>query len=363
MNQYLKDQLYSQIDGVCMGGSLGPLYANAFLCFYEQIWLENCPVDFKPRYYKRYVDDTFLVFDHPSHVQLFLDYLNSKHPNIKFTKEMEVDSKLSFLDILVTRNENHFITSVYRKPTFTGLGMNFLSFSPKLFKINSMKTLINRAYNICSDYVSFDIELKFLYNFFTKNSYPTFLFYSTLRNFLNNKFEPKLISPTVPRDLKYLKLPYMGHLSFTIRNKLKAALRDAYPQINFQFVFTNNFNIGSFLKHKTVLPYNLCSMVVYSFTCPRCNARYVGSTTRWLSHRISEHEGVSIRTRQPLSSPSHSAIRDHAKRCKHHITHTDFTVLKRCSDQLDLIISESLFIQRMNPQLNIATTAVPLYTI
>ena len=81
---------------------------------------------------------------------------------------MEVDSKLSFLDILITRNENHVITSVYRKPTFTGLGMNFLSFSPKLFKINSMKTLINRAYNICSDYVSFYNELKFLYNFFTR---------------------------------------------------------------------------------------------------------------------------------------------------------------------------------------------------
>ena len=124
-----------------MGGSLGPLYANAFLCFYEQIWLDDCPVDFKPRYYKRYVDDTFLIFDHHSHVQLFLDYVNSKHPNIRFTMEMEIDSKLPFLDVLITRNENQFSTSVFRKLTFTGLGMNFLSFSPKLFKINSIKNI------------------------------------------------------------------------------------------------------------------------------------------------------------------------------------------------------------------------------
>ena len=35
--------LYKQIDGVAMGSHLGPTLANAFLCHYENKWLENCP--------------------------------------------------------------------------------------------------------------------------------------------------------------------------------------------------------------------------------------------------------------------------------------------------------------------------------
>lgn len=101
----------------------------------------------------------------------------------------------------------------------------------------------------------------------------------------------------------------------------------------------------------SVLPLNLCSQVVYFQLCPSCSVRYVGLTTHWLSHRICDHEGVSYKTRQPKTNPQHFAIRDHSKRCKVPVTHTDYSVLKNCKNNLDLIISESLFIQRMNPRL------------
>ena len=54
---------YTQIDGVAMGSPLGPTFANLFLVYYEQIWLEKCPLQFKPKYYRRYVDDIFLMFE------------------------------------------------------------------------------------------------------------------------------------------------------------------------------------------------------------------------------------------------------------------------------------------------------------
>ena len=50
---------YKQIDRVAMGSPLGPTLANIFLCFHEQICLGNCPVEFKPVIYRRFVDDTF----------------------------------------------------------------------------------------------------------------------------------------------------------------------------------------------------------------------------------------------------------------------------------------------------------------
>ena len=39
-------KIYKQTDGVAMGSPLGPNLANAFLCFHEQIWLNDCPEDF-----------------------------------------------------------------------------------------------------------------------------------------------------------------------------------------------------------------------------------------------------------------------------------------------------------------------------
>ena len=70
-------KLYKQLEGLGMGFPLGPTFANIFMCFMEQKWLSDCPLDFKPVYYRRYIDDTFLLFRDKSHVTHFLNYLNS----------------------------------------------------------------------------------------------------------------------------------------------------------------------------------------------------------------------------------------------------------------------------------------------
>ena len=80
-----------------------------------------------PSFYKRYVHDIFAVFDNKEDSSSFLEYLNTKHQNITFTKEFNVDGKLPFLDVLVDNN-NTFPTSVYHKPTFTGLLTNCSEF-------------------------------------------------------------------------------------------------------------------------------------------------------------------------------------------------------------------------------------------
>ena len=118
--------IFKQLDGVAMGSPLGPTMANVFMCHLEKLFLTNCPLEFKPSFYKRYMDDTFVLFRKPAHAQLFLSYINSFHSCIKFTMETEKDKKLEFLDVEVTSSGSHFMTSVYRKPTFTGLGQKYL---------------------------------------------------------------------------------------------------------------------------------------------------------------------------------------------------------------------------------------------
>ena len=323
-----------------------------YVFFFEKIWLDECPISFKPVFYRRYVDDTFLVFDDSSHIELFLNYLNSRHPNIKFTCEIEQDNKLSFLDIQIHRHLGSFETSVFRKSTFTGLGQNFLSFSPKLYKLNAVRTLITRAFNVCSNYVNFHHDITFLLDYFTTNSYPNFVFYKILRTFLNDNFVPKPLYTTVPKDVKYVKFPYLGFDSLYVRKKLQNILKHAFPQVKFHFVFSNSFTVGSLLRRKPVLPFDLNSGVVYKFTCAWCDLRYIGSSSRWIRHRILEHKGLSVRTGFPLSKPNFSSIREHSLSLDHPFTNQDFSILSFCPDRLDLLISESLFIKKMRPELN-----------
>ena len=71
-NYFLFDDIiYQQVDGVAMGFPLGPSLANAFLAHYEQISLNDCPDEFKPVYYKRYMDDIFVLFRSPHHLEKF----------------------------------------------------------------------------------------------------------------------------------------------------------------------------------------------------------------------------------------------------------------------------------------------------
>ena len=87
-NYFLFDGIvYQQVHEIAMGSPLGPSLANVFLAHYEQVWLNDYPDEFKPVYYKKYVDDIFVLFRSPYHLEKFNEYLNTKHANIKFTNE------------------------------------------------------------------------------------------------------------------------------------------------------------------------------------------------------------------------------------------------------------------------------------
>ena len=56
--------------------------------------------------YRRFVDDTFLLFQSKDHVEKFRNYLNKQYKNITFASEIEENRSLSFLDIKISRENN-----------------------------------------------------------------------------------------------------------------------------------------------------------------------------------------------------------------------------------------------------------------
>ena len=81
-----------------MGLPLGPVIAGIMM-----VELENTMV---PRlsnhlhFWRRHVDDTF-IFVKEELITFVLEQLNSYHPNLQFTYELENIGKLPFLNILV----------------------------------------------------------------------------------------------------------------------------------------------------------------------------------------------------------------------------------------------------------------------
>ena len=71
---------YKLIDGVAIGSPLGHRLANVFLVYHEKNWLEHCPLEYRPFYHRRYVDDIFILFNSQ-------EYLIYRHANISFTIE------------------------------------------------------------------------------------------------------------------------------------------------------------------------------------------------------------------------------------------------------------------------------------
>ena len=150
---------YKQFDGVVMGSPLGPTLDNSFLYYGETKWLDKCPEEFKPVFYRRYVDNVFVLFRKEEHLKLILNYLNSCHENIKLTSEKETNNKLSFLDIEIPRDKNQFVTSVYGKPTFSGVFSHLDSFIPRGYKFNLVSTLIFRCYSVYCSMELFHTEI------------------------------------------------------------------------------------------------------------------------------------------------------------------------------------------------------------
>ena len=356
------NQLYKQVEGLGMGLPLGPTFANIFMCYHEQIWLRDCPDSFRPVFYRRYVDDTFLLFEHSSHAPLFLEYLNNKHNSIRFTMETEINGKLPFLDCCVSRNTDGFDISVYRKETFSGQGISYFSFCSFKFKINSIKTLLFRGYNICSNYFTVHEEFQFLKNFFISNGFPSGLINTHIKKFLDKQYSPSIQIQDIPRNI-YLSIPYFGVQSEKLKHELNVLLSKYFTEVNFRIVLTNNFRIGSFFHYKDPLPKAMQSSLVYKFSCSQCESEYVGSTIRNLYTRVGEHAGRSARTGAVLACPSQSSIRCHTNQCSTDVSIDSFQVLDTASSVIDLRILESLYIYKLSPVLNDTNSAFPLTII
>ena len=140
--------------GTTIGTKFAPPYSILFIAELEEEILSE--IELKPYLWWRYIDDIFFLWEHGEEkLKKFIEYLNDKHPTIKFTAEWSQTS-INFLDVSVSLTDGKITTDLYVKATDSHQYLHSSSCHPYHCKKGipySQALCLNR---ICSDPVSFD---------------------------------------------------------------------------------------------------------------------------------------------------------------------------------------------------------------
>ncbi|XP_075923264.1 uncharacterized protein LOC142924610 [Petromyzon marinus] len=322
---------YKQTEGTPMGSPLSPVVANVFMEKFETDAIQTATL--RPTLWKRYVDDTFVIWPHgqPA-LDQFRDHINSIHPAIRFSMEVEKDGKLPFLDVLIKRRHDGSMShSVYRKATHTDAYLKPDSHHHPSQKNSLIKTLYHRAQCI-SDQEHITSELKHVHQALRANGYSDY----TIR---------KAITPVMKKDplvepLKTITLPYIAGVT----KKISKILNKHKIQVRFNTVHKIRDLVPSV---KDAVP-DIQYPGVYKLKC-LCGSSYIGETKRHISDRIREHKADLKHGRT-----NSSAVADHCYNSvgSHDIDFSKTEVLCKPTGYHERFVHEAIHIYKHRDNFN-----------
>ena len=214
-----------QLHGTAMGSPVSVVVAEIVMQHVEERALATCRQTIP--LWLRYVDDTLTIqLFKKTKIDDFHDHLNEQNADIQFTKEIEENGKLPFLDCLVSRDNNELRTTVYRKPTHTDRLLDESSYNPTSHKATTIRTLTRRAQLVCDTPDSLRDENRYLERVFHKNKYNA--------DFIKrNIYRPTEADATNrnPTPLTTVTIPYIKGTSETISRILRLTLESWYTNL------------------------------------------------------------------------------------------------------------------------------------
>lgn len=194
--------------------------------------------------------------------------------------EVEGGNSLPFLDVLVKRNDNKFIISVYRKPTFTGLYINWKSFVPCSTKVNVIVTLVHRTLMICSP-CTLQQELDKIHYILCNNGYPTNVVKGVMERKIDHSSRPPVFGSRLCPI--YLELRWLSGQSQTLIDRVSNSISSTLSTTKLRVSFRTCPIFPSFVKDR--LSYRSKRSVIYKFKC-QCSVAYFGRTCLRLETRL-----------------------------------------------------------------------------
>ncbi|BHF80878.1 hypothetical protein SprV_0702400600 [Sparganum proliferum] len=284
--------IYEQVKDTPMGSPISGFIAEAVLQRLESLVFQH----HKPKFWARYVDDTFVVIDRDQ-LLTFKERLNAVFPDIQFTMEEEENNQLAFLDVFVCRKDcGGLKTKVFRKATNTMQVLNFDSNHPINHKRSCVRTLYRRVETHCSEPEDKIAELQYLRRVFKANGYP--------RNFVNRCIRKRDERPNRTDTKVWRALPYVKKVSEAVGRLLTPlGVGVAHrPEATIR---------RQLMKPKDPLPRQETSGVVYRIWCSCGQSNYVGETGRQLQTRMAEHAAAVRRNDASSQVAAHSTGSGH----------------------------------------------------
>ena len=297
--------------------------------------LKDCPNHLAPKVWLRFVDDTFTTL-HDYAIEAFTTYLNSRNKHIQFTREVEENDQIPFLDVCVhLQDDGSLKTTVYRKPTHTDQYLNWESNHPLDHKRSVVRTLLNRVETHVSDPKDRDTEISHIREVLAENGYKKWALKVPNQKDRQERSRHKQASTPPGPPPPLVGLPYVKGLSEELQRLFKK------HGVNVYFKPTNTLR-QLLVKPKDKTETSDKCGVVYNIACDECQDFYIGETARKMGKRFQEH----------TKSDKESALLEHLKKTGHSISLDNVSILANEPRYHARKIREAIKIHQRRPTLN-----------
>jgi hypothetical protein len=251
----------------------------------------------------------------------FHSYLNNIHPTIKWTKEIEDDGRISFLDVQIIKTPMGIQTTVYRKPSASDRYTHFTTAQAWREKIITITTLRQRAESYCSTEELLSLELQHLHTTFISNGYPT----NIIQRYLYDHKPSQNNSPEKDDKQTQFYAPYHP-LAHKIFKKLQ-------KQFNISPLYQKTKSLKNILYHNRPTQQSIHTPgAVYAVPCKDCPTHYIGETKRPTAVRIKEEQrDIKLAQEQPnkkFPEDNDFGYVQHYKETKHQFDFANAKVLQ-----------------------------------
>jgi hypothetical protein len=336
---------YKVTKGVNMGNPMSPFIAELFMSKFEMDLKKDNVI---PRVWVRYVDDIFAVVKR-SKVEETLNMLNSRHPSIKFTVELEENGCLPFLDLWLKRNGRKIYFEIFHKPTSSKRYITSDSHAPHQHKLAAFHSMVHRLCRIPLRVDAYMTEYKYILELANINGYSNKLIDELILKH-SKKIKKSNLSTHFMQKRKIEKENEKDHnrVCMTFVPEVTNKLKRVFNKHDISIVYSNKNKLSNILGSSKDKTPTLKKSGIYSIKCDKCIYQYIGQTRRDIHTRYKEHL-----SHIKYNRPEKSAVASHVLTQKDHSTSINNLSLKmevNNSNKLDAY--ESYFIQSTEHTMN-----------
>lgn len=282
-----KGTYYLQQTGVPISGPLAGVMAELIVRHKEVSVIEVFKAELK--LYTRYVDDDCVIWRGTSRHQSMADQFTDCTLGLKVKVEQMSNDGFHFLDVSVRTEEGEYVTDIYRKPTHSPVFILAWSHDPYTYKLATFRSMYSRA---CMHITKWSDRLKEVHYIMAQ----VYIFGYTYNVMIRiwKKIAGRMLSPQcIPirsqdtnNTRRYVDLKYDKRFSNLLNRLAKSSDRKIAWKRG-STVFDNKKNAKEPIpKHRKP---GIYTIPIYNNSAGKKQC-YVGSTTRNVSKRISEHK-------------------------------------------------------------------------